>query len=773
MIAGRDNGMDISQDDIDKLLQNTLAGGGDDGGEPAKAEEPAATEPDYSGVASQDDIDALFAAVGEDVGDSAPAAPAPDPAPAAAPEPAEPEIDLGGVASQDDIDSLFAAVGTPDPAPAQEPKPAAAPAPEPAVEPEMDLGGVANQDDIDALFSAAGGIADPEPAPDPEPEIVDDPGAPVGQDDIDSLFAAQSPDAEEINPVDVDMPQADAGADTTDLDELLSSISTENEAANEAAETDTTIMDDFDMEELLRQVSDAAPPPPPPPQAAASGVDEMAETAVLSPDVSAALAQNQMNDLALDPDQPAAPESPAPAAAAPAPAAPAPTPAPASADVMQAYQSPAPAPMPGPPAYAGPAPTTTPRREYSVLYGAGDIESVSNQINALLTSMAEKAHGYMQSWIAADSEAKELRSRALEEERRRTSLESEKTALARQVDDLRSRLGELEGGKVATEEAKRTLETSYQAKIRELESRVGMLSSEAETLKDELTRARNQATGVDIESRRVRFELDRLKNEVESERMERLRIQRALENREKEIQALQSQQGGQASSLFIDELHRLVRRLESELDARSSGAHEALRQLDKIEVAENMVPVAANIRASLMQALGQDNDADDALKSLGREASGVRGGAAIAPEKAEMISFESALSTYNLIGAVDIAGALLREATATPAALMRKIYQCPALRRPEVADHLSDLSRLLEGLRTVQEANDRSRGVESGDSEIFYVHMFDFLHNLVRLKLINRMSGDIWRVFLDLRGRFSFVTSDKQWAEYRDKTLKS
>ena len=136
-----------------------------------------------------------------------------------------------------------------------------------------------------------------------------------------------------------------------------------------------------------------------------------------------------------------------------------------------------------------------------------------------------------------------------------------------------------------------------------------------------------------------------------------------------------------------------------------------------------------------------------------------------------MVSFETALATYNLDGAVNIAGALLREARATPAVLMRKLYQCPSLRRPEVGDHLPALARLLEGLRTIQEANDHARGSESGEAEVFYVHMFDFLHNLVKLKLINRMSGDMWRIFLDLRGRFSFVNSDRQWAEYRDKTL--
>ncbi len=140
-------------------------------------------------------------------------------------------------------------------------------------------------------------------------------------------------------------------------------------------------------------------------------------------------------------------------------------------------------------------------------------------------------------------------------------------------------------------------------------------------------------------------------------------------------------------------------------------------------------------------------------------------------EKTELVSFETAVATYNLDGAVDIAGSLLREARATPSLLMRKIYQCPALRRQEVMDHLQALARLLEGLRTIQEANDRARGSESGDAEVFYVHLFDFLHNLVKLKLINRMSGDMWRLFLDLRGRFSFVNSDRQWAEYRDKTL--
>lgn len=746
---------DINQDDIDKLLQDALMGEGDDS--PAQdVPPPEVSLPDLEGAASQDDIDALFAAVGA-------GEPVPAPAPAAVPEPAPPaKTDEGGAANQDDIDALFAAVGdaggeTAEPEAGgvanqddidalfasvggDAPEPAAAGPGQPA---EPEAGGVANQDDIDALFSAV------DNAPEPEPERGQ-----VDQDDINALFESELAEAEAV----VDK---EAAAADSDLNELLSSIAGEEPAGEDApfvptddtetampeeAERSEPAADDIDMDELLRQVAEAAPPPPPPPPK--TPMLDAGDTTVLSPDVSTALAQAQAEAM----------QHHAPPAAMPPPAPPVPPP-----------QVPA---APPPPSAAAIAPSGQ-RREFSVLYGAGEVESVANQINALLNTMSEKAHGYMQAWISADSEAKELRSRALEEERRRTTLESERGALSRQLDELRLRLGELEGGKIAEEESRRTLETTHKAKIRELESQVSLLSSEAETLKNELTRVRNQATGVDIESRRARFEVDRLKNEVESERMERLRIQRALENREKEIQAMQSQSQGQASSLFIDELHRLVRRLESELDARSAGAHEALKQLDRLETTEAMVPVAANLRASLMQALGQDGDAADALKSLGREAAGIKGPAAVAPGKAEMVSFESALSTYNLTGAVEVAGSLLRDASATPGTLMRKIYQCPALRRPEVGDYLVDLARLLEGLRTVQESNDRTRGSETGESEVFYVHMFDFLHNLVCLKLINRLSGDIWRLFLDLRGRFSFVTSDKQWAEYRDKTLKS
>lgn len=748
---------DINQDDIDKLLRENLAG------EDASVPSPMPPPEEERGPASQDDIDALFAAVSADATTAAPAAKPAKPAANAEKD------DSGGMVNQDDIAALFAAAGETTAASDAQKTPTA---PMPAVEPDLD--GVANQDDIDALFSAVANenAAAPEAKKDPapaapaaEPEPEPEPEGVANQDDIDALFSAvaqSSGDAEtdttaNEEPLTSSLAEAEAAADlesknesAEDLEELnalLSSIaddsgsenaSENDEAQNESAAADS---DEVDLDALLREVAAAAPPPPPKPLTR-SNPTATAETTILDTShLSRALTEAEQ----FKPAAPAYPAAPPPPVAVPPPA-------------MTLPAAP-------PPAAVGV------RREFSVLYGAGEVDSVANQIAALLASMSEKAHGYMQAWIAADSEAKELRTRAMNEERRRISMEGEKTALARQLDELRLRLSAVEGEKIAGEEARRTLETASHGKIRELESQTKLLSSEAESLKEELTRARNQATGVDIESRRARFEAERLRNEVEAERMERLRIQRALENREKEIQAMQSQSGGQASSLFLDELHRLVRRLESELEVRTSGAHEALKQLDRLELPESMVPAVANLRAALMQAMGATTDQGDALRNLGREASGVRGGAAVAPGKTEMLSFETAISTYNMAEAIELAGALLREARATTGVLMRKVYQCPALRRPEVTDKLSELARLLEGLRTVQEANDRSRGSETAESEVFYVQMFDFLHNLVCLKLINRLSGDIWRLFLDLRGRFSFVASDKQWAEYRDRIL--
>ncbi len=720
---------DFSQEEIDKLL----AGGIDDAAEEAApAQEP---DPDLAGIASQDDIDALFAAVGSDpapAGENAASQPAAEEKPSAetAPDGADGD-DSGGIASQGDIDALFAAVGGNLDSGREEEKPAAEASADTETVDAVDDGGIADQSDIDALFAAVGGTPEPDAAATPDSE---------------TRHELHSPETTEISPPDIAGPETEAAAeldDSASIHELLSSLTTESPAKRQPGDASETVSVDTDE---MNKILDSLGQMPPSSFAADGGVDSGA-TVVLNRDL-----------YDTDPHSAMPPQTPS-----------VPPHSDSSTGVTRIVaEKPVPVlpPQPAPPAGAAQL-----RDSISIMSSAGEVESMASQISGMLGQLSEKAHRYMQAWITADGEAKELRARLLHEEHLRAVAAGERDALGKELEYLRTKVGAIEGEKIGVEEARRTTEAALHSQIRELESRVKIQTSEIDSLKDELTRARTEATGVDIESRRARFEADRLKSEIESERMERLRIQRALENREKELQAMQAQSAGQASSLFIDELHRLVRRLEAELDARSSGAHEALKQVDRLEVPESMVPVLSNLRAALMQAIGADDSADDALKTLGREAERVRGPQALAPDKTDMVSFETALSTYNLGSALEVAGTLLREAKATPAALMRRIYQCSSLRRPEVGEHLGDLARLLEGLRTVQESADRTRGAESGESEVFYVQMFDFLHNLVRLKLITRLTGEIWRIFLDLRGRFSFVTSDKQWADYRDGVL--
>jgi hypothetical protein len=412
------------------------------------------------------------------------------------------------------------------------------------------------------------------------------------------------------------------------------------------------------------------------------------------------------------------------------------------------------------------------RESRALLSGAGEIEGLSGQLASLIGVLSEKARRFQAAWLASDHELKELRTRFTLEDHRRATLEAEKQALREEADHIRQRLSRVDGEKLASEEAGRTNTQALETKIRELDARTNMLSAEADALREEMTRARNEATGADLEARRARFEADRLKGEIESERMERLRIQRVLENREKELQVVQAKNAGQSSTLFLDELHRLVRRLESELDVRTAAAHEALAQLDRLPAEDESVAVVSNLRAALLSAAGNAPDAGDALKTLSRETGAPQGGRAAEPRtRADLVGFETSLATYDLSTAADLAALLVREGEASPLILMKKIYQCPSLRRAETADHLGPLTKLLEGLRTVQESSDRARGQEGPEADRFYVQLFDFLHNLVRLKLVTRATGDAWRLFLDLRGRFSFATSDKEWSRYRDEVL--
>ncbi|MCX7933710.1 MAG: hypothetical protein N3A66_00445 [Planctomycetota bacterium] len=444
-------------------------------------------------------------------------------------------------------------------------------------------------------------------------------------------------------------------------------------------------------------------------------------------------------------------------------------------------QAPPPLVQPSPPAAAPvPAaastlPLTSIRESLSLLESAGEVEGVAGQIASLLGQLAERARRFQTSWLASDQEAKELRTRLAAEEHRRLVLESERRALQEEVETLRKRLSAAEAEKLAQQEAARTEIAGLQMRQREQETRIGLLESQIRSLEEEMNRARSEATSADLESRRARFEADRLRAEIESERMERMRLQRALDNREKELQAIQAQTAGQASSLFLDELHRLVRRLERELDLRTSAAHEALIALDRLQTTEEMTPIISVLRAALLTAAGQEVDESDTLRKLGVEvdkAATPSSATAVSPVERNLGAFEVSLAALDLTHAREIAAELLKEGRATPAHLMSKIYLSPGLRREEVRSRLDDVVSLMQDVRQAQDAADKTRGRQGADTEQLYAQMFDYFHNLVRLKILTRANTGAWEFFLDLRSRYSFITSDKQWQEYRDRVLK-
>lgn len=236
---------------------------------------------------------------------------------------------------------------------------------------------------------------------------------------------------------------------------------------------------------------------------------------------------------------------------------------------------------------------------------------------------------------------------------------------------------------------------------------------------------------------------------------------------------MQAQSAGHASTLFLDELHRLVRRLESELDMRTSAAHEALTVLDRMKMPDDLDMYTSSLRHALSAAAGLTPEEDDALRSLSRDAERPKPAVDTAPPAPGGDSFEKAITRYDFAKAAGIASAGMRSGEQTPLYYMDAIYRTEALRRPEMADHLDDLVALLRGIRDVQLAADKARGRESVETEQLAVRMFDYLHTLVRLRLVTRATQTAWHFFLDLRGRFSFLTSDRQWGEYRDKVLAS
>ena len=726
---------DMDQDDIDKLLADAL--GGDAGS--------FSFDDSGNGAQSQDEIDALIAAAASSDDDSGGAFAG------SGGQGAEDEDDAGAQ-SQDDIDALIAAAagGGDDDLPTD----------------TLENDGPQGQDDIDALIAAAGSGADEdEPEEDMSADDEDDTGGVASQDDIDALIAGAAGDDDEDNgPAgqdDIDALIAGAAEDEDDeggsfgqddIDALISGSSSGEEEDEESSPT----ADDFGGEPVGINSQDDI-------DALISGAgdeEEMEEEEEFDDELADMAAQAQLLQQTIEPT--AAPKSPAPA-----PAAARPTPKPAAAKTPPAPQFTA-ATVEIPP--LSEAQLANLHDSLSLSGSSGEVENLAGQMSGLLGQLSERARRFQIAWLNADQENRELRHRIVLSEQKFHAVTGEKESLLGEISSLRKQYSRIEGEKLASAEAHRTEIASLELKLREQESRNNMLSSEVRALKEELERARNESTGSDLESRRARFELERLNSELAAEKQERARLARALDNREKELQAMQAQSAGHASTLFLDELHRLVRRLESELDVRTSAAHEALSVVGRMAFTPEQQMYASALRAAVSSACGLTPDEGDALKNLDNQPRHTQ--APLNPQPAPGAdTFKDALERYDFARASGIASAQMRAGDRTPLDFMAEMYAVGALRRPDIVEHLDDLAAMLRGVKAVQEATDRARGREGDNTEKLFVMIFDLLHGLVRLKLISRANPAIWDLFLELRGRFRFLTSDRQWREYRDKVI--
>ncbi len=781
---------DMDQSEIDRLLAAALSGGGAEDstageipavgadaegpGEPPPEEDPgpapaSADDAEDEGSASQSDIDSLIAGMVTSADE----------------EEAE-EVPLPGEEDEGagpDLETLLeSAAAAPSPEPDGEESPAAAEVPEPV---ELQ-GGPAESAVLDQILSGAGEAEEPpgeeaapeadlpEPPSFPEEDTETDEAIASGaqsQDDIDQLLAGivESGDL----PEDVEE-EVQSGSGVDDLDSLLKAASVEAPIAEMPEE---------------EEAPPAAPPEEPPAAVAVEEEPEDAPASAASEGAALAEESNGSKTLILDEEPPvaageaAAEEDREPVAQEEPPDGEIPSPEDVwSAEPPPAEPEPDDARTDGAASGTGVAPAVPQElseeklqaihESLSLMGSAGEVEGLAGQIASLLGQLSERARRYQSAWLGSDQETKELRTRLSNEEHRRAAVESERESLQNEVSKLRRRLIELEEAKSAEIETRNERLQALEAKLRDGSAREQYTQAEVQSLKEELERARSEATRADLAARRAHFEADRMQASLDSERQERLRLQRALQNREKELQALQAHTAGQASSLFLDELHRLVRRLESELDLRTSAAHEGLVAFEKLRPMPGMEETFQTVMAAIKVAAGLQEEEDDALQSLARETARTGGRAAEErPPHYSREDFAKAIARYEFKEALEAAVQLMIGGDASPAALMDMLYRTPELREPAIADHIDGVVKLLGGLKSVQEAADLDRGQESPEAGRFYVQMFDYLHGLVRAKLVTRAQEDAWRFFLELRGRFSFVTSDKEWTAHRDAVL--
>ncbi len=747
---GSDNDSDsapMGQNDIDALLAEAGNSADDTpmGQDDIDALLNEANAQDESTPMGQDDIDALLnEANSQD--DDAGSAMGQDDIDALLNEANSQDDDTGSAMGQDDIDALLNEANSQD----------------------DDAGSAMGQDDIDALLNEAN-------------SQDDDAGSAMGQDDIDSLLTdAINNNAEESlvdqNSIDDMFNSAnDNVMAQDDIDALLSGDDIEeNDESDDFSDDiledddDSGVMGQDDIDSLLSGAIDDDND---------SDIDDsdaddfdLDETDIDDDDFDFDADNTDIDSIDSLDDDNFEPEEYEPAAAD------------VSADIQESIVSPemtqpsyTPPPMPEIKTTASVPKLTQAQMQniqesLSLSGSSGEVENLAGQMSGLLGQLSERARRFQAAWLTADQEARELRHTLTLNQQKVHVLNGEKQSLHSEITTLRKQYSQVEGEKLAASEAHRTEIASLELQLREQESRNNMISSEIRSLKEELERARNETTGSDLESRRSRFELERVTQELTSERQERQRLTRALENREKELQAMQAQSAGHASTLFLDELHRLVRRLESELDIRTSSAHEALSVIDRMQFIPEQEMYATTLRTAIAAAAGLTPDENDALNILDKQSSFGQESLQPAPPPGAD-TFKAALERFDFAKASAIASASMRSGEKVPLDYIRIIHDSAVLRRPEISNYLDDMAAMLRGIKHLQEASDRARGKEGDTTEIMYVLIFDLLHTFVRMKLISRATTAIWDLFLELRGRFSFLTSDRQWKEYRDRLL--
>jgi hypothetical protein len=745
-----------SQDDIDALISG--AAGGDDAGEVAGGNVPQSqddidallsgatggedtdTATDDNAPQSQDDIDALIsgASGGEDSGSAA---------------------DDNVPQSQDDIDALISGTAGGDDV--------------------VEDTAPQSQDDIDSLISgAAGGEGAEAAADDNAPQSQDDIDALISGGDNEDLGATVIADSSEIASVSDDEIANILGDDNPTPDESKGEevAQEDTEPEKEEKQADTVEAEEVSLQEPVADEAGESEA-----EEAIAAHQEPAKTAEVEPvfderaeePQEAATGDSAIDDAVSEAFDEVSPELMSalgqPSAAS------------SSDDILKTEAPVVSAEPSAEPdrkvAELSEVDIKNIRETLSLMEAGTEIEGITGEIASLLGQLSERARRYQNGWQTGNQEVKELRGKLRAAEKQINLLNSEKLSLQDELISYKSRVAAIEEEHSLSVDKNQTDIATLNSKLREREGRINQLESEVKSLNQELSNAHNSVANSDVESRRAAFGLERVKNELESERQERARLQRMLEMREQELQAVQARSAGEASSLFLDELHRLIRRLESELNVRTGAARDALKAVENLSGGSADSSSVDLARKSLLVASGLDENSD-ALRELSRmseQPSASVSDAGRTPPGAFAISLDDLsrdLDSFNIEDAALKVSRIISEKTSSPVQIMERVYNSTAMHSEEVCRHLVSTIMMLRNLHETQAKIDATRGRETTETERLYVQMFDLLHKFVRMKAINKSTPDAWRFFLDIRGRYTFITSDAQWEAYKNKQLR-